>query len=150
MHKQHADRLLGARTISEIQADHKDLVRTSFKKIDGGSQELTHAIFGIAGEVGELVDAVKKHLFYGKQLDISNVVEELGDIEYYLEALRQNLRLNRSDILQQNITKLERRYPGRKFSEAAAIARADKTPTQEPLTMGQEAEAFLQTSRGEK
>lgn len=109
-----------------IQADHKDLVKTTFKKLPTERDELTHAILGIAGEVGELVDAIKKHLFYGKQLDISNVAEELGDIEYYLQALRLNLKLSRTNILEMNIKKLEKRYPGRVFTEAAAIARADK------------------------
>lgn len=112
-----------------IQADHKDLVKTTFKKLPTERDELTHAILGISGEVGELVDAIKKHLFYGKQLDISNVVEELGDIEYYLQALRLNLKLSRTNILEMNIKKLEKRYPGRVFSNEAAIARADKAPT---------------------
>lgn len=116
-------------TEAAIQADHKDLVKTSFKKLPTEREELTHAVFGIAGEVGELVDAIKKHLFYGKQLDISNVVEELGDIEYYLQALRLNLKLSRTNILEMNIKKLEKRYPGRVFSNEAALARADKTPT---------------------
>jgi NTP pyrophosphatase (non-canonical NTP hydrolase) len=121
-----------------IEEQHIQLVSTSFKHIDGrgGNMELLHAILGLAGEVGELVDAVKKHVFYGKPLDIYNVVEEMGDIKYYFEALRQNIaarnmpkiNLTERDILSLNLKKLRKRYTGEKFSEVAAIARADKVP----------------------
>lgn len=95
--------------------------------------ELLHAILGLAGEVGELVDAVKKHVFYEKPLDIANTIEELGDVEYYMEALRQNLQAAHPDIhfdrewmLSANLIKLRKRYPGEVFSNQAAVKRADK------------------------
>ena len=97
--------------------------------------ELLHAILGLAGEVGELVDAVKKHVFYEKALDVANTIEEMGDVEYYMEALRQNLQAAQPDInfsrewmLSANLIKLRKRYPGEKFSNAKAVERADKIP----------------------
>lgn len=116
------------RTSKEIRIAHTVLVSNTFKKIDGrgGQQELIHGCMGLMGEVGELIDAVKKNVYYGKMLDLSNVTEELGDIEYYLEAIRQNLKLIREDTLEQNIQKLEKRYPGQVFTEQAAQERADK------------------------
>lgn len=43
-----------------------------------------HMSIGVAGELGELLDAVKKHVIYEKPLDVVNVVEELGDVWWYV------------------------------------------------------------------
>lgn len=43
-----------------------------------------HMILGIISEVGELADAYKKHLAYGKELDKVNVLEEIADIFWYV------------------------------------------------------------------
>ena len=48
---------------------------------------ITHMVLGIIGEVGELVDAVKRHYIYGKPLDIANVKEEIGDLSWYVAGL---------------------------------------------------------------
>jgi NTP pyrophosphatase (non-canonical NTP hydrolase) len=54
-----------------------------------------HATMGMATEAGELLDAIKKNWVYGKPIDYQNVIEELGDIEWYAEALRQALGVSR-------------------------------------------------------
>lgn len=87
---------------------------------------LTHAALGIAGEAGELVDAIKKHVIYGKPLDLANVREEIGDIRFYIEALCNVLDLNDQTIIQENINKLAKRYKDLTYSSGAAIERADK------------------------
>jgi NTP pyrophosphatase (non-canonical NTP hydrolase) len=84
-----------------------------------------HMSIGVSGESGELLDAIKKWAIYQKPLDIDNVIEELGDIEFYLEGIRQAFSLDREDILKANIVKLRKRY-GETYTNAAAIARADK------------------------
>lgn len=102
-------------------------VRERFKTFPGDpNQTLLHAAVGIAGEAGELLDAVKKTWAYGKPLDLQNVIEELGDLEFYMQAMRNILNLVREDdILQNNMAKLSKRYPTG-YTDAAAIARADK------------------------
>lgn len=82
--------------------------------------------WGISGEAGETLDLIKKHIAYNKPLDYAHIVEELGDIEYYLEGLRQGLNLDRTMILEENVKKLSKRYPGLNYSDSAAVARADK------------------------
>ena len=42
-----------------------------------------HMYMGVAGELGELLDAIKKNVIYGKPLDTKNVLEECGDIMFY-------------------------------------------------------------------
>ena len=90
---------------------------------------LQHMLMGIMGEVGELTDAIKRHIVYGQALDLDNVREELGDLEFYLEGLRQALYpfcgMTREDILEHNMEKLTLRYP-EKYSDECAAERADK------------------------
>lgn len=85
-----------------------------------------HMAVGIAGEAGELLDAIKKHVIYNKPLDRENVIEELGDLEFYMEGLRQGVGVTREETLVANIAKLSVRYAGLNYSNAAAQARADK------------------------
>lgn len=96
------------------------------KEMVSSDSNLIHMALGIAGEAGELVDAIKKHVIYGKPLDWENVTEELGDLEFYMTGLRQMLGLSRAHVLANNVSKLQFRY-GDSYSDAAAIARADKS-----------------------
>lgn len=84
-----------------------------------------HMTLGVCGEAGELLDAVKKAVVYCKPLDRANVVEELGDLEFYLEGFRQGLGISRGEVIASNMAKLGKRY-GQTYSDAAAQARADK------------------------
>ena len=74
----------------------------------------------------DLPDAVKKAVIYQKPLDMKNVVEELGDLEFYMEGLRQGLGITREETLEANIKKLKVRYDGLKYSDKSAQERADK------------------------
>ncbi len=87
---------------------------------------LMHMAIGVSGEAGELLDAIKKRVIYRKSLDRLNVIEELGDLEFYLEGLRQSLQITREETIEHNLVKLQKRYSGVKYSDAAAQARADK------------------------
>ena len=98
---------------------------------------LNHMAMLLAGEAGEVVDAIKKHTIYGKELDYVNVIEELGDIEFAMEAIRTSLGIHRDETLAMNMEKLATRYPQGKFSNADAQTRADKAPVQEALGLRQ-------------
>ncbi len=87
---------------------------------------LIHMSMGISGESGELLDAIKKHVIYEQPLDLRNVREELGDLEFYLEGLRQLLNLTREECLNSNIAKLAIRYEGLKYTNQQAKERRDK------------------------
>lgn len=88
---------------------------------------LFHMMIGISGEAGELLDQIKKHIIYDKPLDRENVVEELGDLEFYMEGLRQELGITREETIEGNIKKLSVRYGQLKYRNEDAIARVDKT-----------------------
>lgn len=87
--------------------------------------DLVHAVLGVAGEVGELVDAVKKVIINNKELDRTNVVEELGDINFYLQMIQQRLFISDNEIINHNMKKLGVRYAAG-YSDKAAAERADK------------------------
>jgi len=87
---------------------------------------LIHSVMGVCGEAGELLDAVKKHVIYRKPLDLDNVIEELGDLEFYMQTIRQELGICREETLIFNMNKLAERYKKYQYSDKAAVERADK------------------------
>lgn len=89
-----------------------------------------HMAVGISGESGELLDAIKKAVIYNKPLDRENVVEELGDLEFYMEGLRQGLGITRQETLEANISKLSKRYHSLTYTDRHAQERADKAASQ--------------------
>jgi len=113
---------------------HAEMVRALVKPGDEIIRDLTplaahlwHMASALQGEAGELFDAVKKPVIYGKDsFDMTNIVEELGDIEFYLEGFRQALGLTRDQTLEANMAKLGKRYATGVYSNAQAQARADK------------------------
>lgn len=108
-----------------VAASYPAFVRGLFAKRHEGADGLLHASLGIAGEGGEIVDAVKKHWVYGKQLDRENLIEEIGDLLFYTQALCNLLGVTMAECQVANVEKLWRRYP-QGYTDAAAIARADK------------------------
>lgn len=118
---------------NRIEEDHAKMVECLMKdpceiqeQMLSLDYDLMHCIFGISGEAGELLDAIKRKIIYRKELDVENVVEELGDLEFYLESLRSNLGITREMTLQANMGKLVKRYADYKYSDQRAQERADK------------------------
>ena len=105
--------------------NYSEFVAARFTKRHEGDDGLMHCAVGISGEAGELLDAVKKLWVYGKPLDMQNAVEELGDIEWYMEAMRSLLGVTREQVIAANVEKLSKRYPTG-YTDALAIARLDK------------------------
>lgn len=73
---------------------------------------LQHGILGLVTEAAELADALKKLQAYGKPIDETNIVEELGDLEFYLSLVRDAIGVSRDEVINANFKKLESRYPG--------------------------------------
>jgi len=91
------------------------------------SAHTLHMAVGISGESGELLDAVKKGAIYNKPYDRENIVEELGDLEFYMEGLRQSFGITREETIDANIAKLGERYSEGTYSNKQAQERADKS-----------------------
>lgn len=85
---------------------HPDMVATLAKSGELIAAELTpenahllHMTIGIVGEAGELLDAFDQAFSFDLDLDNENIVEELGDSEFYIEGFRQGLGVTRDEVL---------------------------------------------------
>ena len=72
---------------------------------------IINACLGLAGEVGELNDMVKKWVFHEKELDETHLKKELGDVMWYVALMCESMGWALDDVLQMNIDKLTARYP---------------------------------------
>ena len=86
---------------------------------------LWHAWTGIATEAGEIGDPIKAHVIYNRPLNLENIIEEMGDMEFYLEQLRQEIGVTRNDVVLHNMSKLGIRY-AQGYSDEQANKRTDK------------------------
>jgi NTP pyrophosphatase (non-canonical NTP hydrolase) len=77
---------------------------------------LLHAAMGMETEVGEMMDQLKKHIFYAKPLDTVNLKEELGDLLWYVAIACDDLGITIEQVMDMVILKLRARYPER-FTE---------------------------------
>jgi NTP pyrophosphatase (non-canonical NTP hydrolase) len=83
---------------------------------------LNHAVLGMAGEVGELAGALEKWLYYGRALDRENLIEEMGDLLWYVAQLCNAIAVDMSTVMEANIAKLRARYP-EKYSDSSSANR---------------------------
>lgn len=100
---------------------------TNFSEIkerlsDTSTIRLLHAAMGVSTESGELLDALKKSLFYGKELDRTNLFEEVGDLLWYLAILADEIGFDFEQAMAKNVEKLRARY-GERFSSLKATKR---------------------------
>ena len=79
---------------------------------------LLTACLGLAAESGEFIEVPKKMFFQGKPLNDENVYHmkrELGDIMWYWITACRALNFDPNDVIDENVRKLESRYPGGSF-----------------------------------
>ena len=79
---------------------------------------LLTSCLGLAAESGQFIEVPKKMFFQGKPLNDENVFHmkrELGDIMWYWINACRALNLDPNDVIDENVRKLESRYPGGSF-----------------------------------
>ena len=91
--------------------------------------DLSHSARGVATEAGEFNDAIKRWVDYDRQLDVDNVIEEAGDLLFYLTNALTKLGIPIEVVIDRNVTKLNKRYKSG-YTDAEAEARADKETEQ--------------------
>ena len=79
---------------------------------------MLHAIVGLQSQLGDIVDIIGRHVFYGVPLDVPSILEETGDFLYYWDLLQDQLRektccnaINDITARDLNRKKLMLRYP---------------------------------------
>lgn len=83
---------------------------------------LVNGVMGLNGEAGEVIDIVKKHLFQGHPLEEEKIIDELGDVMWYIASIATSLNMPLELVLEHNIAKLKKRYP-EGFSEDKSVNR---------------------------
>lgn len=73
--------------------------------------KLGHFTVGLSTEASELLDAYKKARWYKRELDTTNMKEEIGDLLWYLIQLCDELDYSLDQAKVDNIEKLKKRYP---------------------------------------
>lgn len=86
------------------------------------NSRILHGIIGLATESTELCEALFMAMTSNSQLDIINVLEELGDVSWYEAILLDEVQGDWNTVLDTVILKLKKRYP-EKFTNEAAVNR---------------------------
>lgn len=69
---------------------------------------------GLPGEVGEVLEPMKKAVRDGKPIDKHEMTLELGDVLYYLLVIADYHGISADDLAKENIKKLKARHAKRK------------------------------------
>lgn len=104
--------------------DYQVLASRTSKAGQQQQDRITNAALGAAGEAGELANKWKKMLFHGHEFDRDALIDEMGDVLWYLAEMSSAVGVNFTEVAQRNVEKLTRRYP-EGFSEQCSINRED-------------------------
>ena len=108
-------------TINEYQK----LAMTTLNKELSNDQALLNGCMGLCGESGEVIDLLKKHLSQGHDLNKEKMIEEIGDVAWYIAEIAYALNVDLETVLTKNIEKLKKRYP-EGFSVERSLNRKDE------------------------
>lgn len=70
-----------------------------------------HAIVGLAGEVGEVAEMIKKYAWHGRALDHDQLELEIGDVLWYLHSLCESTGISLENAFRRNTEKIRKRHP---------------------------------------
>jgi NTP pyrophosphatase (non-canonical NTP hydrolase) len=94
-----------------------------------GIDKVANGALGLAGEAGECAEIVKKHMYQGHELDRKAIVEELGDVLWYVAEAATGINVSLDEIAGANLDKLWARYP-HGFDADRSIHREHRAPDQ--------------------
>ena len=80
------------------------------KKDLGFQMDMFHAALGLSDEAGEFASAIKAALVYNKGMDKVNLIEELGDLLWFVSLAADTLEVPLAVVMEANIAKLQVRY----------------------------------------
>lgn len=107
---------------SDIQS-RTSFANSSSLTLDPALADLIHGVIGLFGEAGELLEHLHDVLTGRATLDPVNILEEMGDLEWYAACVHRFIGTTTTKARDVNIAKLDKRYPGRVWSQDAAVNR---------------------------
>ena len=93
---------------------------------DGRKDMVLNGVLGLAGESGECCDIVKKNRVQGHELNKEHLIEELGDVMWYIAETASGLGVTLEEVAQYNLDKLHKRYHGNHFNKEDSIHRNEE------------------------
>lgn len=105
----------------EYQKECYDLISE-----DGRKDMVLNGVLGLAGESGECCDLVKKNRFQGHELSKDKLIEEVGDVLWYVAETCSGLGISLKECAKINLDKLHKRFHGDKFNKVDSINRNEK------------------------
>ena len=85
---------------------------------DFPTERMLTAALGLSAEAGEFTEVIKKIMFQGKPVNEENMFHlkrELGDIMWYFIQACILLDTTPEEVIEMNVDKLKKRYPGGEF-----------------------------------
>lgn len=109
--------------VSQVTSQESQNTRKLTQKLEELDKDINIALLltggiGLASEGGEFNEIIKKCVFQGKPLNedtIFHMKRELGDIMWYWINACRALDLDPDEVIEENVRKLESRYPGGEF-----------------------------------
>lgn len=82
------------------------------KELTAEQSRMLNWCIGLSGEVGEVMELVKHHIWAEEPLDKMSLAKEIGDVLWYVSALCTTNEIALDDAALLNIEKLNHRYGG--------------------------------------
>lgn len=105
--------------------DYQELASRTWNPKNTDQDNLLNFALGLAGEAGEVIELIKKHVYHGQPLDETKLKKELGDVQWYLSGLAKVRNLKLSDVGEHNIAKLRARFPQGFSNERTVVREGD-------------------------
>lgn len=90
--------------------EYQDLCKKTAKKFDSEEKEILTWGLGITGEAGDVASCIKKTFAHGNNKK-EGIRENLGDTLWYAAMICNFFNWEMQEVLEENIKKLELRYP---------------------------------------
>lgn len=102
------------------EADQTKILERLYRELGPSAMRLDNAARGLAGDAGEVSSAVMKFIEYGRPLDKTNLIEEVGDCLWRLNQVCAAAGFTMEEAMVANIAKLAARYPDKYTDDKAA------------------------------
>jgi len=94
----------------EFLKDYQEFCKTIAGKYDNSEKEIFTWGLGVAGEAGDVAGCIKKTFSHGNDQK-AGIKENLGDTLWYIAMICNFFGWNLTEILNENMDKLKKRYP---------------------------------------
>tara|TARA_R110002074_G_scaffold397509_3_gene588023 strand:+ start:187 stop:627 length:441 start_codon:yes stop_codon:yes gene_type:complete len=103
-----------------IAASHLNLTLEEVSEVVDSGSPPPDSIEALVTDSAEVLDLMKKSIFYGRPLDHQRVAQLLANILDSVEVCAVEFETTLDDVMEKNIAKLQKRFPEGFFTSEAA------------------------------